>query len=455
MRWRLVSTVTAMDAAAVVLAYLLALHVWSRPSRAEDAIALGMMVLLSLPRSMPFHPASVAPLVRLVARWTLLLLAALAVGPTAGEHVLVPAALLDPPFLLSWGAAGLAAVLLSRFASPWVLRYVDRPRKSRKVVIVGINEGAVHLGRAIQHGLTQGLELVGYFDDRREDRVPLPDGDTPAGRLSDLGDFIKRHHIDRVYVALPLSSSPRMKDLLQQTQDTTASVYLMPNLSIVEPIQCRVSVLAGVPVVAVCESPFDGGFGVLKRAFDLGLTLMAMPLLLPIMAAVAVAVRTTSEGPVFFKQRRFGLDGEEILVWKFRTMTTLEDGCSTYRQATTDDERVTPVGRFLRRTSLDELPQFLNVLTGSMSIVGPRPHALAVNEQCRKLIPRYMLRHKVKPGITGWAQVNGLRGGDDIAAMRRRTECDLHYLKSWSVTLDLLIIWKTAVLLLRGDNNAY
>jgi putative colanic acid biosynthesis UDP-glucose lipid carrier transferase len=173
------------------------------------------------------------------------------------------------------------------------------------------------------------------------------------------------------------------------------------------------------------------------------------------MALIAVSIRSTSAGPAIFKQRRYGLDGQEIVVWKFRTMSTLEDGSTTYRQATADDERVTPLGRFLRRTSLDELPQFLNVLAGTMSIVGPRPHALAVNEQCRKLIPRYMLRHKVKPGITGWAQVNGFRGGDDLAALRSRTECDLHYLKSWSLGLDLLIIWKTAVLLLAGDKNAF
>ncbi|HZY18405.1 MAG TPA: exopolysaccharide biosynthesis polyprenyl glycosylphosphotransferase [Ramlibacter sp.] len=455
MPWRLLSTVTALDAAAVVLAYLLALQIWSRPSRAEDAICVAIMVLLSLPGSAPFRQASPAPLVRLVLRWTFLLLTAMAVGAVAGERLQVPRALLEPPFLLSWGAVGLCAVLLSRIAAPRVLGFVERRRKNRKVVIVGINEGAVQLGRAIQLGLARGQELAGYLDDRVHARAPLPDGSARVGRLSELGEYVRRHHIDRIYVALPMSSSPRMKDLLQQTHDTTASVYLMPNLSMLEPIRCGVSVLAGVPMVAVCESPFHGGFGILKRALDLGLTLAAMPLLLPLLGGIALLVWATSDGPVFFKQRRFGLDGEEILVWKFRTMTTLEDGCTTYRQATTDDDRITPVGRLLRRTSLDELPQFLNVLMGTMSIVGPRPHALAVNDQCRKLIPRYMLRHKVKPGITGWAQVNGLRGGDDIVALRRRTECDLQYLNAWSVGLDLLIIWKTAVLLVRGDSNAY
>jgi putative colanic acid biosynthesis UDP-glucose lipid carrier transferase len=455
MRWWPTSMAgAAVDAAAVVAAYFLASRAWARPPNAADAIAVSAIVLLSLPGALPLRPASAAPLAHTLARWTVLMLLVVVVGALAGEHLQVPA-LLHRPFLLSWGGAALGAVLLSRIASPWVLRGLERRRRVRRVVIAGINDGAIRLGRAIQLGLAQGQHLAGYFDDRGQDRAPLPEGSTRAGRLSELGEFIKRHRIDRVYVALPLSSSPRMKDLLQQTEDTTASVWLVPNLSIAEPIQCRASVLAGVPLVAVCESPFDGGFGILKRALDLGLTLAAMPLLLPLMAIIAVLVRTTSEGPVFFKQRRFGLDGQEIMVWKFRTMTTLEDGCTTYRQATCDDDRVTPVGRFLRKTSLDELPQFINVLMGTMSIVGPRPHALAVNEQCRRLIPRYMLRHKVKPGITGWAQVNGLRGGDDIVSLRRRTECDLQYLGSWSLGLDLLIIWKTAVLLVRGDRNAY
>ncbi len=166
-------------------------------------------------------------------------------------------------------------------------------------------------------------------------------------------------------------------------------------------------------------------------------------------------MRATSPGPAIFKQRRYGLDGKEIIVWKFRTMTTQEDGQSTYRQVTRGDPRVTRLGRFLRRTSLDELPQLINVMSGSMSLVGPRPHALAVNEQYRKLIPGYMVRHKVKPGITGWAQVNGCRGGDDLDSMRRRTEYDLAYLRSWSLSLDLLIVTKTVKMLIVGDERAY
>jgi putative colanic acid biosysnthesis UDP-glucose lipid carrier transferase len=169
---------------------------------------------------------------------------------------------------------------------------------------------------------------------------------------------------------------------------------------------------------------------------------------------VAVGVKYSSPGPVIFRQRRYGLDGREIMVSKFRSMTVTEDGAAAYTQVTRNDARLTPFGAFIRRTSLDELPQLFNVLEGSMSLVGPRPHAIAVNEYYRGLIPSYMVRHKVKPGITGWAQVNGYRGGDDLPTMSKRIEFDLHYLKNWSLAFDLKILVRTCVLLL-GDRDAF
>jgi len=208
-------------------------------------------------------------------------------------------------------------------------------------------------------------------------------------------------------------------------------------------------------VVSICESPLCGLPAVVKRVVDLAVAAAVIPVAVPLMLVIAALIRATSAGPVLFKQKRYGLDGREILVWKFRTMRTLEDGQNVYRQVTREDDRVTPLGKVLRKTSLDELPQLINVIAGNMSIVGPRPHALAVNEQCRRMIPGYMVRHKVKPGITGWAQIHGHRGGDDLEEMQRRTEFDLEYLRSWSVSLDLMIIWKTAIMVLRGDPHAY
>jgi putative colanic acid biosynthesis UDP-glucose lipid carrier transferase len=174
----------------------------------------------------------------------------------------------------------------------------------------------------------------------------------------------------------------------------------------------------------------------------------------PLLIFTALGVYLSSPGPVLFKQRRYGLDGREILIYKFRSMSVTEDGVSNYTQVTRNDERVTRFGAFIRRTSLDELPQLFNVMTGSLSIVGPRPHAIAVNEQYRRLIPGDMIRHKVKPGITGWAQVNGYRGGDDLESMQRRVHLDLEYLRHWSLMLDLSIMLKTAALVWR-DRRAY
>jgi putative colanic acid biosynthesis UDP-glucose lipid carrier transferase len=208
-----------------------------------------------------------------------------------------------------------------------------------------------------------------------------------------------------------------------------------------------------MPLVAVRESPFRGMAGALKRGSDIVLSAAALIMATPLLAAIAIAVKRSSPGPVVFKQRRYGLDGREFLVYKFRTMTVCED--DPLMQATRFDLRITPVGAFLRRTSLDELPQLLNVLEGSMSLVGPRPHAVAHNEHYRKLVSGYMLRHKVRPGITGLAQVNGLRGETvDIERMRQRVAFDLEYLKHWSLGLDVRILLKTARLVL-NDKSAY
>jgi putative colanic acid biosynthesis UDP-glucose lipid carrier transferase len=192
-----------------------------------------------------------------------------------------------------------------------------------------------------------------------------------------------------------------------------------------------------------------------KRGSDIALSILILLLISPLLIVISLAVKMTSPGPVIFKQRRYGLDGAEILVYKFRSMTVCEDGGSI-RQAQKGDNRITPLGAFLRRTSLDELPQFLNVLQGRMSIVGPRPHAVAHNELYRKIIKGYMVRHKVRPGITGWAQVNGYRGETEtVEKMRSRVEYDLDYLRNWSLRLDLYIIAKTVLIVLRGQSSAY
>jgi putative colanic acid biosynthesis UDP-glucose lipid carrier transferase len=264
---------------------------------------------------------------------------------------------------------------------------------------------------------------------------------------------VKQNAINVVYITLPLTRDERIVRMLDELRDTTASVYLVPSMLPYDMIQARVERIGNVPAIAVCETPFYGINGVFKRTADIVIAGLVLLAIWPLMALIATGVKFTP-GPVLFRQRRYGLDGKEIVVYKFRTMRVCEDG-GVVKQAQRNDPRVTPFGAFLRRTSLDELPQFINVLLGSMSIVGPRPHAVAHNEQYRGLIDGYMIRHKVRPGITGWAQVNGYRGETEtVEKMKRRIEYDLDYLKHWSLSLDLWIMLKTVLVMLK-DKKAY
>src|SRR6266480_3711264 len=251
-----------------------------------------------------------------------------------------------------------------------------------------------------------------------------------------------------------MASQPRILSLLESLRDTTASVYFVPDMFVTDLIQGRIDSVSGMPIVGVCDTPFSGVDGPVKRGSDIVLALLILALISPLLALLALAVKLTSPGPAIFRQRRYGLDGEEIVVYKFRTMTVTEDG-DTIRQCSKADERVTRLGAIMRRTSLDELPQFINVLQGRMSIVGPRPHAVAHNEMYRKLIRGYMQRHKVKPGVTGWAQVNGQRGETEtLAQMKARVRHDIYYVDNWGPLLDLKILIRTALICLSG-RNAY
>jgi putative colanic acid biosynthesis UDP-glucose lipid carrier transferase len=296
------------------------------------------------------------------------------------------------------------------------------------------------------------MRAQGYFDDRIEPRgeepLPLP----RLGAIDDVAGFVRETATDFVYVALPTAAMPRVRDVIDLLSDSTASVYLIPDIFTFQLLNARVESLNGLPVIALRDTPFHGVEGWVKRMEDVVLASAILVLVSPLLAAIALAVRLTSPGPVIFKQRRYGLDGREIRVYKFRTMSVCEDG-DRVAQATRADGRVTRVGAFLRRTSLDELPQFVNVLQGKMSIVGPRPHAVAHNEQYRRKIRGYMLRHKVRPGITGLAQVNGMRGETDtLEKMEKRVEYDLAYIESWSLELDLRIIGRTIVNGFTGKN---
>jgi putative colanic acid biosynthesis UDP-glucose lipid carrier transferase len=335
-----------------------------------------------------------------------------------------------------------------------LLLYVGIKRsRPRTAVIVGVNQQGLLLSRVIQEQPLLGIKLLGFFEDRRVSRLPQRPMHL-LGRMSDVAAFVSLHGVNVVYITLPISPRPGLSKLLRALRDSVASVYFVPDLHALNNIQARIDVVHGIPMFAVYASPFFGVRPLAKRASDIILSGLAVLSLAPVLLAVAVGVKLSSPGPVIFRQRRYGLDGRQIMIYKFRSMTVTEDGAGTYTQVTRSDSRVTPFGAFIRRTSLDELPQLLNVLEGSMSLVGPRPHAIAVNEHYRGLIPSYMLRHKVKPGITGWAQVNGYRGGDDLHTMTKRIEFDLDYLKNWSIWFDLRIILRTCSVIW-GDRDAY
>ena len=324
----------------------------------------------------------------------------------------------------------------------------------RTVVIVGAGPLGAKVARALLDGKSDSVELLGFFDDRKDHRLHPAANQRLLGMLGDLSDYVRKHNVREVYITLPLGSQPRIVQLLEQIQGTTASLFFVPDVFGISIIQGRLQDMNGVPVVGICETPFTGINELVKRVSDVVLSLLILVVISPFLLAVAIGVKLTSPGPIIFKQRRNGLDGNEIIVYKFRSMRTTDNG-SIVKQATKGDPRVTRFGAFIRRTSLDELPQFINVLQGRMSIVGPRPHAVAHNEEYRKLIKAYMVRHKVKPGITGWAQVNGSRGETDtVEKMKERVEFDLEYLRNWSLALDLQIIVRTVRLVI-FDRHAY
>jgi len=361
----------------------------------------------------------------------------------------------DRGVLTAWAISTPLALWLGElFAQRILAGNGARSRSIRRAVIIGATGPGLQLEQTLSARPTLGVDVLGYFEDRSGERLPAECADRVLGRLADASDYVSRHRVDIVYITLPMAPQPRIVELLNSLRDSTASIYFVPDFTIFDLVQPRFDLVDGIPVIAVIESPFYGLRGLAKRLSDIAISAVALVLLAPVLAAVAVAVRLSSPGPAIYRQKRYGLDGREIIVYKFRSLRVVEDGEKSYTQVSRNDARVTPVGAFIRKTSIDELPQLFNVLLGDMSIVGPRPHAVAVNEAYRRQIPGYMIRHKVKPGITGWAQVNGYRGGDDLHSMTLRITFDLEYLRHWSVGLDFVIILKTAAMVW-SDRHAY
>lgn len=343
-------------------------------------------------------------------------------------------------------AASLPMLMLWRMLFRELL-FIQRKagRNSRFAAIIGATPSGFNLCNQILENDQLGIKLFGLFDDRTPARLPHEFKNQITGTINDVLIAAKEGKIDYIYVAMPMSAEARIMDILKQCSDTTCNVYIIPNFFIYNLLNARWQTLGSVQTLSVFDTPFQGANNTIKRLEDLMLGSLILTIMIVPMLIIALGIKLTSTGPVIFKQLRYGLDGKEIRVYKFRSMTSQDNG-NVVKQATKNDARITGFGAFLRRHSLDELPQFINVLQGRMSIVGPRPHAVAHNEQYRKIIEGYMLRHKVKPGITGWAQVNGFRGETEtVNKMVKRVEYDLDYMHRWSIWFDIKIILLTIV----------
>lgn len=327
---------------------------------------------------------------------------------------------------------------------------------TKPVIIIGATETGLKLAEQIRLNPQQGLTIAGIYDDRAPERLPHQGEFEISGTIDEGIEVVKSSNsINQVYVAMPMKAEARITQILNQFRDTTATVHIVPDFFIYNLLHARWQHVGNMETLSVYDSPFEGFSLTVKRIEDIVLSLIIMSIIIVPMCFIALAIKLTSRGPIIFKQQRYGLDGKEIEIYKFRSMALVQKDTNEVKQATKFDARVTKVGGFLRRTSLDELPQFVNVLKGEMSIVGPRPHAVIHNEEYRKRIDGYMLRHKVKPGITGWAQVNGWRGETDtLEKMEKRIEFDLAYIHRWSLFFDLKIIVLT---IFKGfvNKNAY
>ncbi len=439
-----------LEPSLTVLVFLIATVGFGRPVLRSDLMLCLLVFALTFPGRNRFKDKLLNAGTDIFSSWlTLLGILALCGHATNSlqffeKNVLLVWAIATP--LLQWLAMAVGrAILRSRAA---------RPDFRNSAIVVGAGPLGVKVARALQENQEEGRDFIGWFDDRTDQRLDADSAGKLLGTLQEVAPYVRAHGIKEVYITLPLGSQPRILELLESVQGTTASIFFVPDVFGISIIQGRLQDMNGVPVVGICETPFTGTNELVKRISDIVLATIILVLISPLLLAIAIGVKLSSPGPVIFRQRRNGLDGGEIMVYKFRSMRAMDDG-PVVKQATKDDPRITPFGAFIRRTSLDELPQFINVLQGSMSIVGPRPHAVAHNEQYRQIIKAYMVRHKVKPGITGWAQINGHRGETDtIEKMKARVEYDLEYLRNWSLGLDLQIIVRTIRLLI-FDRHAY
>jgi len=396
------------------------------------------------------HPLTIS--LQLLARWLAILVALILAGYAAGFTHTQEYSL---SLLAKWAVLVPLTLIPAELLLHQMMRRITMSLENvRTAVFVGFNPASYALAQKLTAHPEMCKRVLGFFDDRGPDRLGSTDAFRLLGDLAGLASYVRANKVDVIFVALPIRHLERVMKLMDELHNSTASIYYVPDVFAFDLTQSRAGEILGTPVVALCETPFYGFRGVLKRLTDIVLGVIGLLIALPVMLVLSLLIRLTSKGPIIFNQRRYGLDGKEINVYKFRSMYVTEDG-EKITQVTRDDPRITPIGRILRTYSLDELPQLINVLQGKMSLVGPRPHAVAHNEQYRSLIKGYMLRHKVLPGITGLAQVNGCRGETStVEEMQARVMYDLEYMRNWTPFLDIKILLLTVVRVF-NDRKAY
>lgn len=364
-------------------------------------------------------------------------------------------------WLVSWFITGAIALLAFRLVlQALVQKWTSEGKLKRRTVIVGGGHDAEVLIDAIHKGAENDIALLGLFDDRIDERSPESVAGLPKlGTVRELTEFARQTRVDLVIVSMPLSAEKRLLQMLKQLWVLPVDIRLSAHMSKLRFTSKAYSYLGDVPVFDVADRPISDWNLVFKWLFDKSVALGALILLSPLMMATAIAIKLESKGPVFFRQKRHGFNNELIEIYKFRSMYTDMADTTASKLVTKDDPRVTKVGKFIRKTSIDELPQLFNVLKGELSIVGPRPHALqakAANQLYYEAVEGYFARHRVRPGITGWAQIHGWRGETDtVEKIMHRVNHDLHYIENWSLLLDLYIVVMTPVSLVMRSENAF
>ncbi|WP_299471711.1 undecaprenyl-phosphate glucose phosphotransferase [uncultured Roseibium sp.] len=390
---------------------------------------------------------------RVAAGWTLVFAMLALLRSTTG----IGSGLSDT-WIGAWFALGLAGFCLSRFTVYSLVRHwMNSGRLERRAIIVGGGTAAAELIHELEAQPDNDIRICGIFDDRNNDRSPpVVAGYPKLGNISDLVEFARLARIDMLIVCIPLRAEQRVLELLKKLWILPVDIRLSAHTDKVRFRNRGASFIGTVPFVDVVEKPIANWDMVGKRIFDLLFASLAIVTLFPVMIAAAIAIKLNSKGPVLFRQKRYGFNNEIIDVLKFRSMYTEMADPDAKQVVTKGDPRVTRVGRFIRKTSIDELPQLFNVLAGSLSLVGPRPHAVNAhtdNTTWDDVVDGYFARHKVKPGVTGWAQINGWRGEVDTQEkIQKRVECDVYYIENWSILFDLKILLLTPFRLLNTEN---